>query len=330
MKLKRKLLSLLLAIVIAMSAAMPCAAASNRQPRVLEVAARVLGNTLGQFLTGSASSEEIARLFASLPVLPDEDDILNLWEALRAVWARGVLNATVALRETAEEGVYQLGLLYNDLLRREKQVFDFLGTIEYNAVTGFFKGENGRGVFGIGFDYDSLQYMVRSSAQSWLKALGYNKLYDALAPLLGVMIDTLRFPFTYEGRDWMVQLWKGTYFAFFDGAEIGLYSKPQGRRVDHYDSSELALPLSLEVYNGDTLLFSTGEHESWWMAGFQYGNPLVNIFPAGKLRVEGSMRFPDRGMLEAFYAVFEKLKPASITGGIDGMTFNFVWRETNR
>jgi len=329
-KIRNKLLSILLAIAITAGAAVPCAALPAVQPQSLWVVASVLGNTLNQFLTGNASGEEITRIFASLPVLPDDGaHTQDVWDMLRGMWISGIRDGTIVLKETAEEDVYQLGLTYNNLLRREKQVFDFRGTIEYNAKTGFFQGEDGRGVFGIGFDYDALQHMVRPSSNSWLQKLGYNEFYDAMAPLLGVLIDTLRFPFSYDGWDWMVQLWKGTYFAAFHGAEVGLYRKPQDRRVDHYDSAGMDLPLSLKVYHDDNLLFSTGEHDSWWIAGFQYGNPFVSIYPAAKLWVEGSVQFADKGMLDAFYGVFDKLKPAGITGGRDGLTFNFIWGKEN-
>jgi len=327
-RIRNGLLSLILAVLIAASTSVPSVAAPLLSPQARAVVGQVLRNTRNQFVTGNASYEAIERLFASLPVLPnDGTDTQAFGEALRALWRHGVHNGTIVLKETAEEGVYLLGALYDDLLRREKQLFDFLGTIEYNSLTGFFQGENGRGVFGIGFDYDAMQYMVRSSAQSWLKALGYNKFYDAAAPMLGIMIDTLRFPFSYDGQDWMVQMWKGNYFTAFHGAEIGLYQKPPERRAGHYNSSALDLPLSLKVYNGGNLLFSTGEHDSWWMAGFQYGNPRKNIFPADRLRVEGSIRFPEKGMLDAFYAAFNVLKPVGVTGEVDGLLFNFVWRE---
>lgn len=335
-KVQSKLLSGLLAVGIAVFAALPCAAAESQTPRqswllapqALDVVGRVLANTARRFRTGGDDYDEIVRLFASLPVLPDDGaDSQSLWEALRAIFAGGVYNGTVVLKETAGEGVYLLGARYNDRQRREKQVFDFIGEIEYNSLTGFFKGKDGRGVLGIGFDYDASQYLVRSAAQSWLKVMGYNAFYDAVAPLLGVMIDTQRFPFEYGGEDWMVQMWKGIYFASFHGAEVGLYHKPPGRGVDHYDAAALALPLSLEVYSGGELLFSTGEHDSWWMAGFQYGSPLVNIFSARELRVEGVMRFPEKGMLEAFRAAFDRLKPPGLTGTAQGLAFRFVWGE---
>ena len=338
-KILSSFMSMLLVILIAVFTAVPGFAIGGGLGRfnVLSAQSRqligdVLGNTAEQFRTGFASSEEITALFAGLPVLPTDFAAIqqDVGDFLQSAWRGGARNAEIALKQTAEEGIYQLGLLYDDLLHRQKQVFDFLGIIEYNAETGFFQGQDGRGVFSIGFDYDSSQYMVRSSEQSWLRALGYNQLYDTLAPLAGVTIDTLRFPFAYKGEEWMVQMWKGNYFTFFHGAEVGLYQRPAARRLNHYDGAALDLPLSLRVYSGGNLLFSTGAHNSWWMAGFQYGNPQVNIVPANALRVEGTIIFPEKGMLDAFYAVFDAQKDEGITGRTEGTAFHFVWRETTQ
>ena len=64
--------------------------------------------------------------------------------------------------------------------------------------------------------------------ECWQVNCGYNEVYDHFAPMTAMFIDQVRVRFDYEGKEWMIQLWKGNYGWLFVGAEIGVYTAPIG------------------------------------------------------------------------------------------------------
>ena len=114
-------------------------------------------------------------------------------------------------------------------------------------------------------------YNTRSSPQ-WI--FGFNGVYDALTFLAAAHVDTLHCKFTYGGRDWLVQIWKGAYAgALAVGGEIGVYTKPQGAPVEHYAS---ALPgdwlgMEMSIYAGGRQLFTHPFGRHWWCTGYRVG-----------------------------------------------------------
>ena len=66
----------------------------------------------------------------------------------------------------------------------------------------------------------------------WEKDASYNDVYDYMAPVAAMFIDQVRICFNYEGKDWMIQIWKGQY-GMTAGAEIGIYNKTD--KIMQYD-----------------------------------------------------------------------------------------------
>ena len=299
-------------------------------PDTRQAIVTILSNTLSQFKTGNADTDEIDQLFASLPLLREGDELpeperfrtLGMFLA-KWMWP-GVRGLHMVLMETEVPGIYWLGAVYNDRQRNHYYVFDLPRPIEYHRETGIFRATQENGIFGIAVDYDSYQHMVFSSRNPFVGSFGYNKLYDAMAPLLAIMLDTFRVPFHYEGTDYMLQAWKGSYFGFFNGAEVGLYQKPPERFIAHYDPADLILPMAFELYLDGELLFSTGEWPRWWLAAFQYG-PRRTIASASELRLEYSVVFEDKDMLAALLSALERDRPEGMAYEIDGLRLSFVW-----
>ena len=103
----------------------------------------------------------------------------------------------------------------------------------------------------------------------WL--FGFNRMYDSFSFLIAADMDTLRCKFSYEGRDWLVQLWKGTYGAGFGlGGEIGIYSKAQWLPIEHYGSAPRKdwLGMEMSIYDRERRLFTRPFESSWWCTGF--------------------------------------------------------------
>ena len=293
-------------------------------PETRQAARLIVDNTIEQFLNGSADAEAVQRILAYAPVVTDgELPPRGDWDSmLQYILENGMRNVYIALRETDSLSVYQILTLYST---RAGEVYWVPQGIEYDAATGWIYGTENDGILGIGFDYNVSKYMARSTPNAWLRPLGYNRLVDMAAPLLLTYLDTLRFPFEYEGRDWMIQFWKGLYGPS-NGAEIGLYEKPSGRPF-FWDASGTMLDISMQLYQGDKLFFDYGTQRTWWTGGFRYGNfrrtPLVC---PRQLRLTGAIAFEDQGMADAFLASFKENKGAYMTGSLDGLVFSFDWK----
>ncbi len=68
-------------------------------------------------------------------------------------------------------------------------------------------------------------YYYTNDKQAWQHNFGFGKIYDFFSPYILLEYDYIRIFFTYDERDWMLQLWKGQYGMVFYGGEIGIYNK---------------------------------------------------------------------------------------------------------
>lgn len=177
-------------------------------------------------------------------------------------------------------------------------------------------------------------YNTQASLQ-WL--FGFNRMYDALAFFAAADMDTLRCKFTYEGRDWMVQVWKGAYAARHAlGGEIGVYSKPQGMPIEHYGAAQRKdwLGIEMSIYNAeDRRLFIRPFEPAWWCTGYSLD---YNVRPREDCGMVARIQFKDAPMAALFAASlgskgFSQTKqPPTIktpeTYYVNGDTVHFSWR----
>lgn len=130
----------------------------------------------------------------------------------------------------------------------------------------------------------------------WL--FGFNPLYDAFTFAALCNVDTLRCTFTYQGRDWLIQLWKGAYAGLLaTGGEIGVYTKPQGMPAEHYFSAwqDNWLGMEMQIYREGRLLFTRPFAQYWWCTGYQAGyldgfltKPRDHCVMAARLQLKNS------------------------------------------
>jgi len=301
-------------------------------PDTLTAGQLIFTNIAQQILLGSGEAESFRRVFAYAPIVREGDALppsVPDWPEgdapfvpyMRTIWQTGMRGIYVALEETAEPDIYRVVLFY---LTREGEVFlHDVGTL-YNAATGDLAGENGRGIMNTGYNYDAVQQMTYTAVNGWNRQFGFNALYDAATPLILFYLDTLRFPFEYQGRDVMFQFWKG-FYTISNGGEIGIYEKPSDRPF-HWDASDIMLDISLQIYRGDALYFDTGVRHSWWIGAFCYALPVCRQLPPKQLRMTGTITFEDPEMRDAFWASFQANKDDYIAGTLDGMVFSFDWK----
>jgi len=116
----------------------------------------------------------------------------------------------------------------------------------------------------------------------------------------------VRLKFPYQGKDWMLQLWKGRYFTT-SGGEIGLYNKPKSRFVEFYDAvkDEDRIGMSFEVYlkGAEEPLVARPVQTHWWMTGFAIDR-YVHL--PGQLTLKTEIVPKDEEMLRALQGALDR------------------------
>ncbi len=196
--------------------------------------------------------------------------------------------------------------------------------------------------------YDYCGYYYTNDKLAWQKEFGFAKVYDYMAPFVQMKYDYARAFFTYEGQDFMVQLWKGQYVVFY-GAEIGIYQREaDGLKRDPYTLYNVAdqenwLTMDMGVYHqkneGDApedyeLLFKRPVGKYWWCTGFVPGS-VRSTDPADELRIEADLTFKDSTMAGLFAAELSDMgfKKADSADSVeidgyyqDGATVTISWQ----
>lgn len=238
------------------------------------------------------------------------------------------ISGFAAKRKTARErALERYNLVYvNGVLRSTdnyQKINKTLGrfNLYYDKKSGTVVSKNNNGAF-FGFDRDMRQNIYFASENSWQRDFGFNAAFDAIAPLLNMHYDALRFKFSYGGKDWLIEAWKGTY-GITTGAEVGLYNKPKKRLVGHYDAAQPAerLPVSVSLYDkktGERILYRPMQ-KTWWSTGFELGRTEL----PKNLGMQFSITFPDAGMMNAFIGSIKK--NMGITYTTKGTTVTVRW-----
>ena len=230
-------------------------------------------------------------------------------------------------RKTTEQIFYSLGdhLVDQDF----KLIFSVWPRIAivYDKESGTFSGLGDEGMLHLGFNYNRYDYFY-PTRNPWMRNLGYTPFYDWLASALHMFnIDTVRVDFPYDGLDYRIQMWKGTYFFnTTSGCEVGIYTKPPGRTAEFYDCYPLdkMLPMGIRFYTADELYFDIPPEEHWWAVMLRARPPRLE---PGAYTLEGTMDFTkDPGLGEAFLAALRAQYPEIET---EQRPENVVWYRWN-
>ncbi len=160
------------------------------------------------------------------------------------------------------------------------------------------------------------------------RKFGFNLAYDAGANLVFMNIEEVRTYFTYAGKDWLVEMWKGEYELVTVGGEVGIYCRenksgqaPSNPQIYHYDAVENkdALYMTMDVWQcdskGERKVISMPRMKYWWVAAFKQGT-LEKHSRREDLVLVTTIEFKDAGMLNAFVESFEKKPFTQKTGSI--------------
>ncbi|MCQ2479528.1 MAG: DUF4474 domain-containing protein [Clostridia bacterium] len=175
----------------------------------------------------------------------------------------------------------------------------------YVDKDGYITTDGDKGV--LGFGYSLTENCFYATGNAWQRNFGYTKVYDKVSELMVISYDTLRIYFNYKGKDWMVQLWKGQYGFVLEGAEVGVYNRPEGVKVGTYYNcakDNERLEISLTLYDKGRRLFSRKPQDSWWMTGFVPGQLGVGVAVGspltGLLTATTSITLKNEEMTQAF------------------------------
>jgi len=142
------------------------------------------------------------------------------------------------------------------------------------------------------------------------RIFGFNKAYDMFSFMAGVMADTIRCKFNYQGRDWMVQLWKGSYaFNLSSGGEVAIYSKPERRRAEHYDAAREPdwIGMEMTIYQDGQKLFTRPYERQWWCTGYKFRLLTATLDkPRVKCTMEARLDFNKEAMARLFCEALDK------------------------
>ena len=149
-------------------------------------------------------------------------------------------------------------------------------------------------------------YYYTNDKEAWQYNFGFGKIYDLFAPYILLEYDYIRIFFTYENKDWMLQMWKGQYGMIFYGGEIGIYNREHSEKgVNDWtfyecpaeeDWLDMEMTLWHQNIGGEWVREFTREYDKyWWCTGFKNGH-LREQEPADELRMTGRITFKDEKM----------------------------------
>lgn len=154
-----------------------------------------------------------------------------------------------------------------------------------------------------GFAYDPSNDIFFSRMYCWQRQYGYCRLYDEASAPLSMIIDCEPIYFQYDGKRWLIELWKGQY-GLTTGGEIGIYYTDKNdltipgfftgtffESASDEDSLHMAFVLKKD---GDFLFQREGRH--WWLTGFVLGE----FSDPSDLSMEIQISFKNKTMCEAF------------------------------
>lgn len=195
--------------------------------------------------------------------------------------------------------IYAVVTVNGETIRGE---FDITVTASKNFVRTFLEGQQ---ILSYQYSYID-DYYYTNDKEAWQYNFGFGKIYDIASPFILLEYDYIRVFFTYEDKDWMLQMWKGQYGLIFYGGEVGIYNRPH---VDDglsewtffncpAEEDWLGMEMTLwhEQLDGSWVREFTREYDKyWWCTGFKNGH-LRDVEPADELRLTGRITFKDEEM----------------------------------
>lgn len=186
------------------------------------------------------------------------------------------------------------------------------------------------------------------------RKFGFNKLYDHGAQWVNFYLQTIRCYFTYDDKDWLIELWKGEYAMATVGCEVGFYNREHNQALLdrpgpdylHYPAvgDEDAMPVSMKLWQYEKSTDATPvqkinytKRRCWWAADFETG-VLEKHRDQTTLVMIATIDFPTEKMMNLFLDQLDGkgFKEGSISSyndydrySVSGKTVTICWRNFN-
>ena len=186
------------------------------------------------------------------------------------------------------------------------------------------------------------------------RKFGFNKYYDMGAMFVNFYLQTIRAYFTYDNKDWLIELWKGEYAMATVGCEVGFYYREHNQSLLEnpgadwllYKSveDEDAMPVSMKLWQyvkatdeTPVMKIDYSKRNCWWAADFETGvlekhrdqTTLVMVatidFQTTKMRDLFTEQLDKKGFLEGMLDGYNNVDRYSV----DGRTVTLCWRYFN-
>lgn len=128
-----------------------------------------------------------------------------------------------------------------------------------------------------GFDfYRDDKGLIHTISNCWQRLWGYNKWYDFAFDAVTSM-NRARFQFGTGKSAFTLWMWKGDYFNFGAGSEIGIY-KGDNFHVDCYTQSHLKMYMNLTLKDGTVVSdWDAYDQWMWWITSFNAAKEFQDI-----------------------------------------------------
>lgn len=152
-----------------------------------------------------------------------------------------------------------------------------------------------------GFSYLSSQDIFTSRMDAWQRQFGYCALYDETAYRFHLIFDFLPIYFDYNGRTWLIELWKGQY-GINTGSEMGVYYADSILKESEYKTTLFKSVADDDMLEFSFNLFRKGMQISdvcarhWWLTAFS----MERFSQPADLFMKASIVFPNQEMTSAF------------------------------
>lgn len=191
-------------------------------------------------------------------------------------------------------------------------------------------------------------YYYTDDKDCWQSNMGYTQVYDSLAVISMMYYDTVRTTFEYEGKEWLIQIWKGQYGYAFVGGEVGVYTRKIGNDnvpfacADKEDWLKMEMAFIWdEMHDGNYQTIFTRDYDDyWWCTGFVVGfEAAASMKDRSQFRLVHHITFKTEEMAKLFCDAFEangfrrvaKLNNNEIDTFVQvGKDVAFVWQNINQ
>ena len=153
----------------------------------------------------------------------------------------------------------------------------------------------------LGYCYVPEWDVFSTRRDAWQKDFGYRKLFDKASPYFNMVYETLPVHFDYNGKTWLIQIWKGQY-GICTGCEAGVYHadgivdrKDWNNTTFHAADGCEMLDITTELWRDGRRVASLRD-EHWWLTIFDVGT----FSKPSQLCLNVSIQFPNMEMKNAF------------------------------